>query len=657
MPTGDLFGPLRAIARAFYRTAPTEELLRRYALDRDGEAFTAIVERFRGLVLRRCKEILPCDYEAQDAAQETFVELAQNFHRVLGPGALIGWLNKVARNKAFDIRRRERRKRRLVAHAMRNDPGVSAETSFGRLAHDEMVEQVNEALRQLPQKYRQVLELCFLDGLTQKEAAAILGRPVGTVAWRVQAGLERLKVLLVRRGLGLVTIGALSGVLAEQSKAALPAAARLLADAALTAAGSGRTTFKLGLIGLATWKAAAAVALVAVVFCGAVAWWLNVALNGSTTEAPKAPNQAIASETLQETNLRILDRQVIPKIVEALRPQTLGTGEVVILSRTANDHRVGCEIEVRQSVGKKGTKYSFCYDPLGGVLGFGVDLFGTGHFKSIDPTRPIAVVNPLTGKEVIIRVGGTVDIVRAFQAMPVDERALAERTHLWEERMRELGRDDLFPGPVAAMAGNSKLLYLTTGGDTDWLWAGSLTGPNRNWHCIDQGGGHYLAANEEFLFTCRGGRILKRPVDAIGLRWEPVCSLPADAASIAATSQQLFYLNTGVDLYARSILDEVGPWIWVGRPPREAVFAFGETLYSIGSEGTWTRMASLAPATWTKGTRISRRTSFAAGGRMWRCGTWTKAVWNSHEGCWSCPMTGEKESWRFEGPLARVLGR
>ena len=130
-----------------------------------------------------------------------------------------------------------------------------------RLARNEMVEMVLEALVRLPQKYRQALELCFLDGLTQKEAAAILGKPAGTIAWRVQKGLERLKIVLTRRGLGALALGALPGLLAQQADAASPAAAKLSADAALAATASANNTVKLGLLGSFSYRGWAAVLL------------------------------------------------------------------------------------------------------------------------------------------------------------------------------------------------------------------------------------------------------------------------------------------------------------------------------------------------------------------------------------------------------------
>src|SRR5207237_3834002 len=62
---------------------------------------------------------------------------------------------------------------------------------------------LDESLRQVPEKYRAPLLLCYLEGKTQEEAARQLGCPLGTVRSRLARGRARLKVVLERSGLRL----------------------------------------------------------------------------------------------------------------------------------------------------------------------------------------------------------------------------------------------------------------------------------------------------------------------------------------------------------------------------------------------------------------------------------------------------------------------
>src|SRR5204862_4165188 len=60
---------------------------------------------------------------------------------------------------------------------------------------------IHEELRRLPERYREPVILCHLEGLSHEEAALRLGRPVGTVRSRLARGRDRLRGRLVRRGI------------------------------------------------------------------------------------------------------------------------------------------------------------------------------------------------------------------------------------------------------------------------------------------------------------------------------------------------------------------------------------------------------------------------------------------------------------------------
>ena len=68
-------------------------------------------------------------------------------------------------------------------------------------AWDDFGPVVHEELDRLPGRYRAAVVLCYLEGLTQQQAAQQLGWPLGTVQSRLARGRERLRVRLMRRGL------------------------------------------------------------------------------------------------------------------------------------------------------------------------------------------------------------------------------------------------------------------------------------------------------------------------------------------------------------------------------------------------------------------------------------------------------------------------
>ncbi len=78
--------------------------------------------------------------------------------------------------------------------------------------HAEFGPIIQEEVRRLPEKYRAVVALCYWQGLTQEQAAAQLGCPLGTVRSRLARARDKLRKRLTLRGLaplaGVVATGA-----------------------------------------------------------------------------------------------------------------------------------------------------------------------------------------------------------------------------------------------------------------------------------------------------------------------------------------------------------------------------------------------------------------------------------------------------------------
>jgi RNA polymerase sigma-70 factor (ECF subfamily) len=174
-------------------------------------AFAAIVDRHGAMVLRTCRRILGEEHEAQDAAQAAFLVLARRASRIAGLRSVGGWLHEVATRVASKarvaaIRRRVREDRYGAASA-----GLRAERERANDDPERWAE-LHEELGRLPENFRAPLVLCYLEGLTQEQAAAQLGWPLGTVQSRLARGRDKLKSRLIRRGVGLAGAGVTSGL-------------------------------------------------------------------------------------------------------------------------------------------------------------------------------------------------------------------------------------------------------------------------------------------------------------------------------------------------------------------------------------------------------------------------------------------------------------
>jgi RNA polymerase sigma factor (sigma-70 family) len=198
------------------------QLLERFT-GRNGEAaelaFAVLVERHGPMVFRVCRGILRDPHDAQDAFQATFLVLVRRAGSVRNRDSVGSWLHGVALRVAACALSASARRRRHERRAGERSREVLREDERGDLKRA-----VHEEVGRLPERLRVPIVLCYLEGMTQDEAAARLGWPIGTVRSRLARARDRLRARLARRGLAPAA-GALTAALsADAAGAAVPPA-------------------------------------------------------------------------------------------------------------------------------------------------------------------------------------------------------------------------------------------------------------------------------------------------------------------------------------------------------------------------------------------------------------------------------------------------
>lgn len=126
--------------------------------------------------------------DADDVLQEVFMTALTKLPSLREPAAFAGWVARIARNRAEDLRRG-------AAETMELDRDYAA-----RSAQQESAEaaQALAAIRALPPAYRETLMLRFVEGMTGPEIAARTGLTPGSVRVNLHRGMQLLRSALDR---------------------------------------------------------------------------------------------------------------------------------------------------------------------------------------------------------------------------------------------------------------------------------------------------------------------------------------------------------------------------------------------------------------------------------------------------------------------------
>jgi len=180
---------------------PGEHALMAHVAAGDALAFERLVTRHTPMVHRVAWRMLGDAVEAEDVVQEAFVKLWVNARGwTPAGGGLGGWLRRVATNACLD---RLRRPRFVSDEGL---PERADEAPLADLAIDGARRQaaVAASIRALPDRQRAAIVLTYYEGVSNAEAASILG-----------VGVKALESLLVRARQALTRSLAGKGLLAE----------------------------------------------------------------------------------------------------------------------------------------------------------------------------------------------------------------------------------------------------------------------------------------------------------------------------------------------------------------------------------------------------------------------------------------------------------
>jgi len=167
------------------------------------EAFDILVSRYKDALSNYLYRFLGDARESEDLLQETFMRVYRNRHSYRRIARFSTWLYTIAGNLARSEYRKRRRRRQQSLQSVNRDeeeyeleipddtfrPDVDANVSISE-------SYVQDALREIPDDFREVVVLRDVQQLSYEEIAEITGLPMGTVKSRINRGRTKLQSML-----------------------------------------------------------------------------------------------------------------------------------------------------------------------------------------------------------------------------------------------------------------------------------------------------------------------------------------------------------------------------------------------------------------------------------------------------------------------------
>lgn len=166
----------------------------------DERALGEVFDELAGVVYASAVRVLGNGPAAQDVVQDVFVELWCHPARYdASLGTLRTFLMVCARHRAHDVVRSELRRAGREERRERLMPQQREPSPQEQITEAETASAVRNAVRSLPPRQREVVELAYFRGLSYRDVAKVTGIPEGTAKSRVRLALARLETLLDRQ--------------------------------------------------------------------------------------------------------------------------------------------------------------------------------------------------------------------------------------------------------------------------------------------------------------------------------------------------------------------------------------------------------------------------------------------------------------------------
>lgn len=177
-----------------YKNLSDEDLVAKI-IDGNKEMYAVVVDRYQERLTRYSEYLISDKAKAADAVQETFIKAYVNLRSFDQRLRFSSWIYRIAHNESINLAKKYAKELSVTQHDL--DLDIREHEFSIEKDYDEKEQKLAVAgcLKDLPDKYKDVITLYYLEEKSYEEISDILKMPIGTVGVRIKRGKEHLKKL------------------------------------------------------------------------------------------------------------------------------------------------------------------------------------------------------------------------------------------------------------------------------------------------------------------------------------------------------------------------------------------------------------------------------------------------------------------------------
>ncbi len=176
----------------------------------NANAYGKLLDNFQQKVFATCISFIPNQEDAEDVAQEVFIEVFNSIKKFKGNSKLSTWIYRIATNKCLEFIRKKNTKKRFafLQSIMGSEISIDKTSYFTEMNHPGIIlenKEKNEtlfyAINQLPEAQRIVFTLHKVDGKSYQEISDIIEKSISSVEslmFRAKKNLQKLLEIFYR---------------------------------------------------------------------------------------------------------------------------------------------------------------------------------------------------------------------------------------------------------------------------------------------------------------------------------------------------------------------------------------------------------------------------------------------------------------------------